>query len=212
MGASAEYCTRPSIKSVVKVDQDALVIDGLIDDALVNEVQATLNTSTNLIKRIQITSYGGKNESMTQLVAAVAILGPIPIEIPTICQSACIGFLAYTPGQKHIAPAAILMFHSSSLTAAPRSNIPFCWCWASWDAVGNLFDNTRADIGLVDHRVMLPWAAQLSDRLPALFSLCPVNPLDTKRGMFLTGQEYNDLHDGIIAPVDLKGSCPSDRS
>lgn len=202
-----KYClwsVSTGTNSSVIIDEDVLVIAGGIDDGLVNDVQSTLSRSANPIKRIQITSYGGKNASMAKLVSAVAVLGPIPIEVPKTCQSACIGFLATTPGPKRIAPSATLMFHSASMRSGPKRTDPLC--------SGVRFFDFFANIGSNEPHDMLPWAAQLTDRLPALFSLCPVNPLDTERGITLTGQEYNDLRSGRIAIDSLIAKCPDNGS
>jgi hypothetical protein len=198
------WSTRPGANSTVTLEGDTLVIAGGIDDGLVHDVQLKLNQSVSPINRLRITSYGGVTDSMTRLASAIAGLGPIPIEVPTTCQSACIGFLANTSGPKHISPSATLMFHSAATTTSPYRETPLCWCWTLLDEIYNLVSPHGHD--------MLPWSAQLTDRLPVLFALCPINPLDTKHGMFLTGQEYNDLLDGLVTPESLTGRCPSDAS
>jgi hypothetical protein len=170
---------------------------------MVKNVRLTLSQSTSAIKEVRITSYGGVLNAAINLASVIAPLGPIPIKVTETCQSACIGFLAMTPGPKQIDPSAVLMFHASATIASPQKNTPRCWCWTSID---NLFASLVHD----GANVMLPWAKKLDEQLPILFSLCPHNPLDTNTGMYLTGQEYNELHDGLIMPNTLRSKCPSD--
>jgi len=197
------YCTwstQPSVNSSVSVNNDALVIKGGIDGGLVNAVSSILDQSADSIKRIQITSYGGVTNSADDLVFAVARLGAVPIEVPLTCQSACIDFLAKTRGPKIIAPSALLMFHSGARSSGPKRHDLRCFGSTISDFFANLDSGTRHE--------MLPWAAALNDKLPGLFSLCPTHPLDTQSGMFLTGQEYNDLREGRIKAESLIVKCP----
>ena len=63
-----------------------------------------------------------------------------------------------------------------------------------------------------NRRAMLPWAKSLSDKLPILFSLCRINPLDTHEGMTLTGAQLNGLREGTLQPKDLRSACPSGKT
>jgi hypothetical protein len=207
--ATSEHCTWSPIPttphSTVNIKGDALVIIGGIDHGLVHKVRAALQNSGHTVKRIEIKSYGGANDAMEELVLAVALLGPIPIDVPEACYSACIGFLAKTQGPKHIAPSAALMFHSSTTTATPYTSDPHCRCWVLVASFVNMFR-------ISNPRNMLPWATMLSTHLPVLFDLCPIHPLDTSRGMILSGREFNDLRGGLIHAEQLTFRCPSDRS
>jgi len=197
-----DYCSwsnQPGINSSVSVNNGALVIKGGIDGGLVNAVNSIIDQYSDSIKRIQITSYGGVTNSAKDLASAVARLGPVPIEVPITCQSACIRFLAKTPGTKLIAPSALLMFHSGAKSSGPKRDDLRCRGHKITDFFANLGSGTQHE--------MLPWAAALNDKLPGLFSLCPVNPLDTQSGMFLTGQEYNDLREGRIKAESLIVKC-----
>lgn len=206
---SPTACTAPNIPSRVSIDHKVLVLEGYIGPDLVESVVVALSQTTTPIQAIRITSYGGENQSMTKLVSAVSQLGEIPVEVPLTCQSACVGFLANTSGPKYVNPRATLMFHSASTNSAPHWGEPRCWCFTFWDMLSSIYNSFKASlIGQDQRHAMTPWAAQLTNQLPILFALCPIDPLDTQRGMILTGQEFNDLREDRISPESLANKCP----
>lgn len=137
---------------------------------------------------------------------AIRPLVGIPMEVPSIgtCQSACVELLANAPGPIRIAPEATIMFHAK----ATRIGLATC---------GLCGMNNRVIVWLSMHvpiwnrnrRAMLPWAQSLSAKLPILFGLCRVNPLDTQAGMTLTGAQLNGLREGTIQPESLRSVCPA---
>ncbi len=161
------------------------------------------------IARVRINSGGGDVAAAQRMTDAIRPLVGIPMELPSIgtCQSACVELLAHAPGPLRIAPEATIMFH------AQASRIGLATC-------GPCGLNNRITVWLSMHvpvwnrnrRRMLPWARLLSDKLPVLFSLCRTNPLDTQRGMTLTGAELNGLRDGSIPSNRLLGKCPADNA
>ena len=174
-----------------------LTIKGGIDDKLVVAVRKALGEGTQPIQRISIDSFGGVERSMDELAR---ILFPLHVEteIPegAICESACIGLLTKASGPVVVKPTAILMFHSAAWRFGLAEH-GFC---GSLNRV--LVATSRPS------RDMLPWARQLSDKLPVVFALCGRNPLDTDKGMMLTGAEFNGLQQGTVSPEQLLNRCP----
>ena len=183
-----------------------LYFSAQIDDRTASEFVVLAENPPKPIARVRINSGGGDVAAAQRMTEAIKPLVGIPMELPNIgtCQSACVDLLAHAPGPLRIAPEATIMFH------AQASRIGLATC-------GPCGLNNRIMVWLSMHvpiwnrhrRRMLPWAGLLSDKLPVLFSLCRVNPLDTQTGMTLTGAELNGLRDRSIQPGQLLGRCPA---
>ena len=204
----AWYCSRQHAEGIpylAKVVNGVLLIQEGIDSKLAMMVEVAIHSTRDPIQRIKINSGGGQEKPKDQISAALADLGAIPIEVPpgTICYSACVAILVHAKGSIDIAPSATLMFHSSA-TRIGLSGSGFCGCLNKVSVWLSSFTTPESQ-----RRVMLPWAEALSPKLPLLFGMCAVYPLDSANGMFLKGSELSGLKEGQIRAEDLVSRCPA---
>lgn len=181
-----------------------LYFSAQIDDQTAGRFVALARNPPIPIARIHI-NKGGDVAAARLMTDAIKPLAGIPMEVPSIrtCQSACVELLAHAPGPLQIAHEATIMFHAE----ASRIGLATCGpCGLSNRIMVCL--SMHVPIWNRDRRRMLPWANSLSEKLPVLFSLCRINPLDTQNGMTVTGAELNGLRDGSVQPTSLVSRCP----
>ncbi len=179
-------------------DDGTLTISGAIDPAMIDNIRNALVSATRPIRAIAINSPGGLVDLLPPIEALLQPLH-VPVEVPSgaACQSACVGLLAASAQGIVIAPTATLMFHSEAKQYGSTAG-PLCGCVANalwWLSIRFRFSEP----------VMMPWARELSESLPVVFGLCKRNPLYTRRGITISGAEFNGLRDGSISPSMLLG-------
>ena len=202
---------RPGSASIE--NDGTLRIVGGIDQQLAGLVRDTLAQAQHPVTRVTLNSYGGQTRAMQEIAAMLGTTGAL-VEVPAgaTCQSACVGLLANAPGPVMVAPTATLMFHAERLRFGLASqgpcgwmNVTAVWISKALAKVGALFAMLQ---GQKVTPVMQPWAQQLSPGLPKLFALCPTDPLETDRGIVLTGADLDGLRKGNASPEALVDRCP----
>ena len=208
LGAAALYCKQQSpggrLPRIEQLGNGVVVFEAAIDDQTATRLVDLLEHSRLPITKLVLNSGGGFADAAARIAAAIGQIPHIKAWVPAkaVCQSACIQILSVWPGDMEVDPAAQLMFHA----AAGRSSLSDCWIcrqlndmtvWLSMHAPGH------------DNQAMRPWAAALSTELPKLFDMCPVNPLETQKGITITGTDLSNLRAGSIKPEKLLSHCPT---
>ena len=202
---------RPGSASIV--NDGTLRIVGGIDQQLASLVRDTLSQAQHPVTHVTLNSYGGQTNAMQEIAAMLRTTGAL-VEVPAgaTCQSACVGLLANAPGPIVVAPTATLMFHAERLRFGLASQGPCGWMNVSAVWISRALAELGALFAMLQGQKVTPimqsWAQRLSPELPRLFALCPTDPLETDRGMFLTGADLDALRKGNASPEALVGRCP----
>jgi hypothetical protein len=192
---------------VERVDTGTVVFDATIDPQSASTLIDILHNSRLHITKLVLNSAGGFAPDSERIFEAVKHLAGLRIWVPAhaTCQSACIRILAASPDTVDVDPTATLMFHAA-VDRVSLSDCKICVLnnrlivWASMRLPWH------------DHRAMLPWATTLSAKLPELFSMCSIHPLDTPQGITVTGAEFAGLRNGGILPGALTQHCPTNKT
>lgn len=192
--------------SFVQFRQDGtLIVQGTMNAHLYGLVKEAVDSTQSPLDRIWLNSRGGDVMEAVRIGRLLEKAAPSHVEVPdrATCQSACVLLLAALPGRKLVAPEATLMFHEIANTSIVRPCGPCGWL-RRWE----LWRGRHLVLSLEDRHRARSWAAELSNKLPALIDLCPINPLDTQDGLTVSGRELEALHKGEMRPEDLVRHCP----
>lgn len=195
--------------SLAQLRQDGtLIVQGTMNAHLYDLVEQAVASAQQPLHRIWLNSGGGDIDETIRIGELLEKAAPAIVEVPNraTCQSACVLLLAGLPGQKLVAPEATLMFHEAARTSIAQRCGGCGWLrrWQIWRGRHVLLNTEQ-------RYQMRVWAAELSDKLPILMDLCPINPLDTQDGITLTGRDLEALNKGELLPADLVSHCPRSR-
>jgi hypothetical protein len=99
-----------------KIEADGtLRLAGSINATFVAAARKAIGQAGSPVRKVDLGSYGGFDANMYQLADLLRSLDTL-IEVGPgeICQSACVGLLAFAPGRISVAPTASLMFHAAA--------------------------------------------------------------------------------------------------
>jgi hypothetical protein len=99
-----------------KIEVDGtLRLAGSINATFVAAARKAIGQAGSPVRKVDLGSYSGFDANMYQLADLLRSLDTV-IEVGPgeICQSACVGLLAFAPGRISVAPTASLMFHAAA--------------------------------------------------------------------------------------------------